>query len=397
MAQALLGGLLPAVFSGADQLKRGVYGLLTNPQEQAERAAQNLLQSRAERQALMARTFANPERPFQVTDQAGLSQLTDQVMSGELGFAPAGITAFHGTPHNILGKFDINKVGTGEGAQAYGHGMYFAENPSVAKEYIVNAQLQKTPEGMARSYAQQYPSEKEALIGAKERLQRLLDSGDIAQAKTQKQIVNALETGNLGGNLYKVDIPDEYVPKMLDWDKPLSQQPKSVQDALAKIDPDSYSPKGMDYDPSELGQTIYHRLAQKSDEPLRQEWVKKRDMLLEKGLTNNPELEAHLMTNPNPYQVGSQVLNEYGIKGIRYLDEGSRGNYKARTTYKGEPYGEVVSFKTKNQLDDYIKQKKEEGFGVETFPQTSNFVVFDPTDVKILERNNQPFEGLLGN
>jgi hypothetical protein len=93
MAQALLGGLLPAIYSGADQLKRGVYGLLTNPQEQAERAAQSLLQSRAERQALMAKTFANPERPFQVTDQAGLSQLTDQVMSGELGFAPAGIVS----------------------------------------------------------------------------------------------------------------------------------------------------------------------------------------------------------------------------------------------------------------------------------------------------------------
>jgi len=93
MAQALLGGLLPAIFSGADQLKRGVYGLLTNPQEQAERAAQSLLQSRAERQALMAKTFANPERPFQVTDQAGLAQLTDQVMSGELGFAPAGIVS----------------------------------------------------------------------------------------------------------------------------------------------------------------------------------------------------------------------------------------------------------------------------------------------------------------
>ena len=89
----LLGGVLPAIYSGADQLKRQVYGLLTNPQEQAQRAAQSLLQSRADRQALMARTFANPERPFRVTDQAGLSQLTDQVMSGELGFAPAGIVS----------------------------------------------------------------------------------------------------------------------------------------------------------------------------------------------------------------------------------------------------------------------------------------------------------------
>jgi hypothetical protein len=91
MAQGLLGGVLPTIFSKADELKRGVYGLLTDPMEQARRAGQSLLQSRAERQALMAQTFANPDRPFQVTDQAGLAQLTDQVMAGELGFAPAGI------------------------------------------------------------------------------------------------------------------------------------------------------------------------------------------------------------------------------------------------------------------------------------------------------------------
>ena len=87
----LLGGVLPAIYSGADQLKRQVYGLLTNPQEQAQRAAQSLLQSRAERQALMAQTFANPERPFQVTDQAGLAQLGTDVLTGELGIAPVGM------------------------------------------------------------------------------------------------------------------------------------------------------------------------------------------------------------------------------------------------------------------------------------------------------------------
>lgn len=91
MAQGLLGGVLPAIYSGADQLKRGVYGLLTNPMEQAERAAQSLLQSRADRQALMARTFANPDRPFQVTNQAALGQLGSDVLTGELGIAPVGM------------------------------------------------------------------------------------------------------------------------------------------------------------------------------------------------------------------------------------------------------------------------------------------------------------------
>ena len=52
------------------------------------------------------------------------------------------MTAYHGTPHtfpgtaeNPLGEFDPTKIGTGEGAQAYGHGLYFAENEDVAKEY----------------------------------------------------------------------------------------------------------------------------------------------------------------------------------------------------------------------------------------------------------------------
>ena len=41
---------------------------------------------------------------------------------------------FHGTPHKF-DKFDLEKIGTGEGAQAYGHGLYFAESPGVAKSY----------------------------------------------------------------------------------------------------------------------------------------------------------------------------------------------------------------------------------------------------------------------
>ena len=39
-----------------------------------------------------------------------------------------GIRAYHGSPYDFE-KFDISKIGTGEGAQAYGHGLYFAENP----------------------------------------------------------------------------------------------------------------------------------------------------------------------------------------------------------------------------------------------------------------------------
>ena len=87
----LLGGVLPAIYSGADQLKRQVYGLLTNPQEIAQRAGQSLLQSHNERQALMSQAFGDPTNPTKVTNPQALSQLGSDVLAGELGFAPVGM------------------------------------------------------------------------------------------------------------------------------------------------------------------------------------------------------------------------------------------------------------------------------------------------------------------
>lgn len=44
------------------------------------------------------------------------------------------VTAYHGSPHSF-DKFDISHLGTGEGAQSYGHGLYFAGNEGIAKGY----------------------------------------------------------------------------------------------------------------------------------------------------------------------------------------------------------------------------------------------------------------------
>ena len=54
-----------------------------------------------------------------------------------LGFDTGGlgmIKAYHGSPH-AFDAFSDHAIGTGEGAQAYGHGLYFAEREGVAKEY----------------------------------------------------------------------------------------------------------------------------------------------------------------------------------------------------------------------------------------------------------------------
>jgi hypothetical protein len=281
------------------------------------------------------------------------------------------LTAYHGTPYNIQGKFDINKVGTGEGAQAYGYGMYFAENPSVAGQYktaLSNIEMSAKGKpltafgvdervvthspnifdkpldyGLAeynkslKTQLLDYPELKNDLNYPKElfdqRVEFLKSYGKGSrEAQAGEALENFAKTNgypdvNMSGNLYKVDIPDADIPFMLDYDKPLSQQPKAVQDALAKYDSDLYSPKGNDYDSNELGQSIYQRIVQ--------------DNVQKFGLGGNSKR-------------ASEDLNALGIKGIRYYDEGSR-----------------------------------QAGG------TSNFVVFDPSTVNILEKNEKLIEGLL--
>jgi len=130
---------------------------------------------------------------------------------GMLPLIPSiGMTVFHGSPHKF-DFFDKSKIGTGEGAQAYGHGLYFAENPNVAKQY------QLTP----GTYAALEQRAKDAGLDVLE-YQKKLRSGEIAEPAS---------------HLYEVDIPDEAIANMLDWDKPFSDVPVSVKKELAHLLP----------------------------------------------------------------------------------------------------------------------------------------------------------------
>jgi hypothetical protein len=270
-----------------------------------------------------------------------------------------GLTAWHGTPHKIANKFDISKVGTGEGAQSYGHGMYFAEEPKVAKEY------QRALSG--RTDLGQQPSDP-AFIHAVESFREVgtpLDKIPAEMKKayksvTDKDIQLAIQATEKG-NLYKVDIPDEHIPLMLDYDKPIKNQPE-----------------------------IYELIKSRFTDP---------DLL--KTFENNA---ASGISGANVYKnyIGGKTDKErsenalaLGIKGIRYLDEGSRASKITKTPIA--------------QLDakiDILKKDLDSGLGnkevmerrlkvlqderARTTKQTSNFVVFDPSTVKILEENSKP-------
>ena len=59
--------------------------------------------------------------------------LLDLVKPEEIGRLEK-IELWHGSPHEFE-KFQMSQIGTGEGAQAYGHGLYLAESRGVGEDY----------------------------------------------------------------------------------------------------------------------------------------------------------------------------------------------------------------------------------------------------------------------
>lgn len=302
-------GLLDQFTQAVDARKRYygniVRGLLDNPQALMEQ--------------LRAQNAEN------VTERARQAQETRSVMPGiaepaqraafdeAMNMGLLGITAYHGSPHKF-DKFDMSKIGTGEGAQAYGHGLYFAENKNVAKSYADalgpegafsilddvlsrNAGRSMTKKQVRDTIAARPTisalADNDSVIDA---IKRLLPSYNPKAAVTDSalrdyRLLNDQFEKAYKSQTYVVDIPDEAVAKMLDWDKPLSQQPEAVQGAFRK----AREVAGMNneyWKPSSIvgAQHEYGKIAQK--------------------------------IGPDK---ASALLKDLGIPGIRYLDAGSRG------------------------------------------------------------------------
>tara|TARA_R110000868_G_scaffold388792_2_gene657880 strand:- start:1346 stop:2698 length:1353 start_codon:yes stop_codon:yes gene_type:complete len=312
--------------------------------------------------------------------------MTERYMQRQ-GMMPS-LDVYHGTPHtlpptkrNPLGEFDASKIGTGEGAQAYGHGIYTAEAPAVAIEYkkaLSNPEVvlkdgtrisnptTGSPEDVAKAWLEEayLSGDKTPFDTAIKKVSMLRNS-----ANSPKQFDGALDVLNnwkksgasvdLGGNLYKADLPDAMIPKMLDWDKPLSQQHLNVQAALKGIEakfpeiPDFNLRKWMDTDP--LASTFHN--------------------VLNRDLKVDPALIA-------------STLKERGIPGIKYLDEASRGVSQKYVVNIPEFGG--YDFSTLKEAKAFIKsnpQYKTEL--IEPKKTTSNFVTFpgEEQNLRILQRN----------
>ena len=253
------------------------------------------------------------------------------------GGAGMGIRAYHGSPHDF-DRFDLSKIGTGEGAQAYGHGLYFAENPATAQTYktMLGAKYGSDPEVTARAALIANQHDRKAALDYLKR--EIADPREKDFLKLNQQAFELLQKREIPsrGRMYEVNInakPEQF----LDWDKPLSQQAASIQDAF----------KGIPQAPEIPGQLAYYRMAGQK--------------------LQSPETSA--------------ALKDAGIPGIKYLDQGSRGTkyWVAR-----HPQGGTVEYPEEALARQFVARNPE--YKLEEPNLSRNYVVFDDKLIDILKK-----------
>lgn len=161
---------------------------------------------------------------------------------------PAGIEAWHGSPHHFQ-RFDLRRIGSGEGAQAYGHGLYFAQARGVAVSYrdklsykdVVRQFREELPDAADADEVMELVAAGRASPNLKRLLKALEADGWLGFDSPAQAIVAAFrDLKNFDpsdelraavqdfGALYRVRI-DAKESDLLQWDQPLRAQGAKVQ------------------------------------------------------------------------------------------------------------------------------------------------------------------------
>lgn len=296
-----------------------------SPLELLKESSMATLQREASRMGGGMISDPNMQDRFSFSLMAPPPSRADMMMGGEqvMGMMPmAGITAWHGSPHKFS-KFDMSKIGTGEGAQAYGHGLYFAENPGVAGSYKSPSHKQIV-ESAADALKRQAADEELAVLKRKSDAMTLSDlyediplpkkeyeelQAKISNLESKRAAKRLEEEKKRAGHFYKVDIPDDQIAKMLDWDKPLSEQSYVMSKLQSQSNNDAVLAgilKDIDKEGRGVGGAKYR------GEDLLRDYESY-------GELSQPEI--------------SNILQQQGIPGIKYLDGVSRSGGKGTSNF----------------------------------------------------------------
>jgi hypothetical protein len=267
----------------------------------------------------------------------------DTVKYGKRGSSGKGdvpsvlMTAWHGSPHDH-DKFDSSKIGTGEGAQAYGYGHYFAgakdvaewyrrklsgaDNSSITfngKQYGDSDAANRKLTNDVKKWAEETGRDPERIDVALEYLAGMAgDLGSARQLAAKEGLgISHWIYGTLNdlsehlypspnGRLYQVELAptaDEY----LDWDKPLSEQSEFVRNALT--DKSHF-----------IGEYLSDTL----------------EIAKNNGVDFNERGDTLYKIVSDQYgsdKAASDYLHSIGIRGIRYLDGSSRSAGEGNSNY----------------------------------------------------------------
>jgi len=264
------------------------------------------------------------------------------------------LDVYHGSPHKF-DRFDASKIGTGEGAQAYGHGLYLAESPDTAKYYqqlalhelkadpynasVINRFMGKsaTPAENSESLAayaladaNKAPFVYDPVLAMKNLRDKarelripnpLMDLLGInptdpainkayfdAARKYIRDFSNKTDGTGAVSHLYKVDLPDEQIAKMLDWDKPMTESEMTL---------------------------LYDKMQQSRLASFAKPFQDNFYSAMERGhkTPDGQDLFMELSKQLGGQKYVSEALRDMGIPGIKYLDATSRGAGKGTRNF----------------------------------------------------------------
>ena len=303
---------------------------------------------------------------------------------GVVGEASFSISAFHGTPHKV-DRFSTEQIGTGEGAQAYGWGLYFAESAEVAENYRIRLAYDPDKQRInGRQINDEYSrytrgTATEVDYQIAEGLERLMMHDSPAEViemfkeygYSEKAIKYFEESDyETFGGLYQVELNVEQ-DELLDWDKPLSEQSEQIQEFARSADV-SVLKKG------------------NRTRVMIEAWREGRDVGV---LPTGRELYNAISDyRDGDIQAASQALHATGIKGIKYLDGDSRGaawtvsspeetkagDWMAKDSTK--PFSDGVHFDNEADARAYAEEKSKGSY---------NYVIFNDADITIKTENGQ--------
>lgn len=327
----------------------------------------------ARRAAQRARQFGRKPSDMALSRALATGEITPEQYERAKASAPRFQTAWHGTHHPAIDQFKLDFVGSGEGAQAFGWGLYFAQAKEVADYYRTTVSGEVTLNGGSfitelkrldpflggqqvaydvlhriDSYLRSLPGEppKNWLSELRgqfeyENIWAQRDADNAGQLVFLEHLEQNLENGlaifdllqsqNIKGpkkgGLYEVDIPDN--EHLLVYERRLKDQPKAVKEALGRLRADMKDTDAL--------QTLEVRLNEDF-------WDWEGAQLIRAALPQYLSLlyytdeGAHIRElvgqAPND-EAASIYLRALGVPGHRYRDQFSRG-------HGGESYNYVI-------------------------------------------------------